>query len=260
MVKKHIFIILPIIMYLIIGTVIAAEMNDAAISADNEMIEESFQSQSSTEPLDIIISSDKTGLKKDTVRYHLHHGDLFRYSESLTGGRCDNDGDYLQLIERIGDIYDSPEYIVLEKLFYEAIVAAVDKLPFKEKHIILGYYGLERYKNRFKEVAPLSKSDLAAHLHIGKVQSVDDNVRRAVKLLRTELEKQGWIEGEHTPKLYEPDEKDVPELADLDREIVNYAIKKWLKSGEMTEFHMLFSSEKYIGKRLILDFLKIWLY
>ena len=199
---------------------------------------------------------EKTGLNADAVRYHLHHGDLFRYSDSLTSGRRDGDDDYLQLIERTGDIYDSPEYIVLEKLFYEAIVAAVDKLPFKEKHIILGYYGLERYKNRFKEVAPLSKPDLAAHLHIGKVQSVDDNARRAVKILRTVLEKQGWIEDKHTPELIKPAEKDKLKLTDLDSEIIDYAVRKWQKSGKAVEFHMLFRDRKYVDERLILEFLK----
>ncbi len=136
---------------------------------------------------------DKTGLPEKDVRQHIQHGDLFRYSESLTRGNRDDDGDYLQLIELIGSIYDSPEYIVIEKFLYEALVAAVDKLPYKEKRLLLSYYGLERIENRFKETEPTPKLVLAARLHIGKIQAVDDNARRAIALLRTALEKQGWV-------------------------------------------------------------------
>jgi len=161
----------------------------------------------STETERIQTAMDKTGLSEKAVRQHLQHGDMFQYSESLTGGYRDDEDGYMQLIERIGDIYDSPEYLVLEKLFYEALVIAVDELPRKESRLICGYYGLERHENRFTEIEPIPKQILAARLHIGKIQAVDDNVRRAVALLRTELKKQGWIEGKKTPMLVEAQEK-----------------------------------------------------
>ena len=115
---------------------------------------------------------------------------------------------------------------MLEKLFFEALVIGVDDLPRKENRLILGYYGLARHENCFIEIEPIPKQILAARLYIGKMQAVDDNIRRAATLLRTELEKQGWIEGKHTPKLIDSTEKDAPRLADLDREIVDYAVLK----------------------------------
>ena len=137
---------------------------------------------------------ERTGLKADAVRQHLYHGDLFRYSESLTGGDWQNEDDgYLQLVERIGDIFDTPEYIVLKKSLYEAIAAAVDGLPFRERRIILDYCGLERDANWFKEACPMFKTELAARLHIGSVHAVDSNFRRAVATLREKLESLGWV-------------------------------------------------------------------
>ena len=136
--------------------------------------------------------AEETGLNENKIRMHLHRGALFLNSVSFDEEPEDADEDYIPLIERVADIRSDPEYIILKKMFYEAIVAAVDGLSFKDKHMILSYCGLERFKEWFNEVDPLPKELLAAHLHVGKIQVVDDNFKRAVKTLRVELEKQGW--------------------------------------------------------------------
>jgi DNA-directed RNA polymerase specialized sigma subunit len=135
-----------------------------------------------------------TGLDDEKIRGYIHKGDLFAYSESLTGFWQDKDGEYIPLEERIGDIYESPEYLVIKKLFVEAVIAELDKLPFGDNRLLLGYLGLERRGDGLWEVDPMSKADLAARLHIGKAQTVDNHFRRVLAVLRTELEKQGWIE------------------------------------------------------------------
>ena len=97
--KKHIIILLPLIMCFIIGTVIAADINEAATLAANEMIEESFQSQTSPDvPVEIIYTNDKTGAKKiyelavdespDLIPKDAFSNDGFnyKYSEMLTQG------------------------------------------------------------------------------------------------------------------------------------------------------------------------------
>jgi DNA-directed RNA polymerase specialized sigma subunit len=136
----------------------------------------------------------KTGLDDEKIRSHIHKGDLFAYAESLTGYWQDKGGVYVPLLERIGDIYANPEYLVLKKLFVEAVIAEVDRLPFGDNKLLLGYLGLERRGDGLWEVEPLTKEDVAARLHIGKAQTVDNHYRRVIAALRAELEKVGWIE------------------------------------------------------------------
>lgn len=201
----------------------------------------------------------ETGLKEGDIRLHLQRGDMFLYSESFDDEHSD-DEDYVPLVERIGDIRSNPEYIVLKKILYAAITTTVDKLPYKENRVILSYCGLERLGDWFEEVEPLSKEELAAYLHVGKAQAVDDNFRRALKALRTELEKQGWLEGEHTRKSFESTDKESQELTDFDYAVIDYAVRKWQKSGKSAEFHMLYIDKTVNGGKLILEFLKLWLY
>ena len=203
---------------------------------------------------------DRTGLSEESVKQHLQYGELFLYTEDINSvHENDEDGD-LQLIERIGNIHNSPEYIVYEKMLYEAIVTAVDSLPRKEKRLIFDYYGLERYDNRFRDIEPVSKEILAARLHIGKVQAVDENARRAVALLRSELEKANWIEGKNTPKVTKEPEANPHELTKNDCEIIEYAIYKWRESGKTAEFHILFHEELLDNSKMHQKFLKLWLY
>jgi DNA-directed RNA polymerase specialized sigma subunit len=201
----------------------------------------------------------KTGLSEDKIHGYIHKGDLFAYSESLSGGQREGEDGYIPLIERIGDIYGSPEYLVLKKLFIEAVIAAVDKLPFGDNKLLLGFLGLERRGDGLFEVEPMSKEDIAARLHIGKAQTVDNQFRRVVAALRTELEKRGWIEGENTPKSDRSAAKE-DDLSDIDRAVIDYATRKWRESGESAAIHVLLRDEWVDEERFVREFLKLWLY
>ena len=204
---------------------------------------------------------ERTGLTEEAVKQHLQYGEIFPRAEDINSGyKDDNDENSLQLIERIGDVYDNVERLVLNKMLYEALVAAVDLLPYKEKRLILDYYGLEMRENRFIDIDPIDKETLAARLHVGKMQSVDKNVRRAISLLRTELEKSGWIEGKNTPKSIGATKDEIQELTDIDCGIIQYAICKWRKNSKTAEFHILIRDERVSGSKVIRDFIKLWLY
>jgi hypothetical protein len=140
---------------------------------------------------------DMTGLKEKEVLRYIQEGEMFLNSISLNDSSLD-DGEegYIQLVERIGNVLLNPEYIVLKKMLYEAIVAAIDNLPYKENHIILDYCGLKRHEDWFVDVDnPLSKESIAARFHLGTEQAVDKTFRRAVKVLKAELEWLGWLQG-----------------------------------------------------------------
>jgi len=206
------------------------------------------------------IARERTGLSEEAIRQHLQYGEIFPRAEDLNNGyKDDNDESNLQLIERIGDVYDNVERLVLDMLLYEAVVIAVDALPYKEKRLILDYYGLAQHGNRFIDVNPVNKEIIAARLHVGKSQSVDINVQQAVKLLRTELEKAGWIEGKNSSELTKPTGY-LPKLDAVDIDVIEYAIRKWRTSGKVADFHILFQSDQMVGETLFLEILKVWLY
>jgi len=204
---------------------------------------------------------EKTGLSEDAIKQHLQYGEIFPRAEDINSGyKDDNDENSLQLIERIGDVYDNVERLVLNKMLYEALVIAVDTLPYKEKRLILDFNGLEMHGNRFRDIDPIDKETLAARLHVGKIQSVDKNVRRAISLLRKELEKSGWIEGKDTPKFIDATKDEMQELTDIDCEIIQYANHKWLESGKQAEFHLLIRNEWSKSELFVRELLKLWLY
>jgi len=92
------------------------------------------------------------------------------------------------------------------------------------------------------------------------VQAVDENARRAVALLRIELEKSGWIEGKNTPKSLDATKADTHELSDIDCGVIEYSIRRLQKFGNTAEFHILIKDEWASGRRVIRGFLKLWLY
>ena len=96
-------------------------------------------------------------------------------------------------LERVGDIRSNPEYIVIKKMIYTAIAQVVDNLSYRDNRIVLDYCGLQSFKDWFKTVQPISKEQLAAYLHVGKIQAVDNNFRKAIETLKADLKQQGWI-------------------------------------------------------------------
>jgi RNA polymerase sigma factor (sigma-70 family) len=109
---------------------------------------------------------ENTGLSRKKVLRYIQEGEMFLNPLSLNDSSLD-DGEegYIQLVERIGNVLLNPEYIVLKKMLYEAVVAAIDNLPYKENHIILDYCGLQRHEDWFVDVVePLSKESIAARL------------------------------------------------------------------------------------------------
>jgi hypothetical protein len=62
---------------------------------------------------------------------------------------------------------------------------------------------LQRIGNGFADDEPRPKAMIAAHSQIGSVDAVNKRFKQIVRRIKDELERQGWIEGENTPKLSE---------------------------------------------------------
>jgi DNA-directed RNA polymerase specialized sigma subunit len=202
---------------------------------------------------------EQFGYDEKKTREFLRYGELFRYSTSLDAVERDEDEGRIPLIERLGDIYQNPEYIVLKKLFCEAVAAVVDGLSYRDKRLFLNYIGLKRISDGFVDSDPLPKAIIAAHSHIGSIEAVNERFKRVARQIKDELEKQGWIEGENTPKLSESAEKE-DDLTDIDRDVVDYAVRKWQASGDYAAIHVLHRDEWVENEKLVREFLKLWLY
>jgi len=212
-----------------------------------------------TEKMQTVI--EKTGLSESQIHQYLQNSEPFRNPMNIDSGSRNEDDGFLPLAEKIGDKKGNPETILLSKLLYEALIAEIDALPYKEYHLLLDYCGLKRYKDWFMNLEkPLEWEILAARLHVGTQEAVNENFRSAAAIVRTKLEKEHWIEGEHTPKKEKPTNEEKPELTDHDREIIEYAVRKWRITSKSAEFHLLTHSEFDAGNMIVINFLKLWLY
>jgi len=201
-----------------------------------------------------------TGLSKEQVYQYLQHSESFRNPINIDSGTKNDDG-FLPLAEKIGDVNGNPETIVLKRMLYEALIAVVDALPYKEYHLLLDYCGLKRNDDWFITIKkPLDWEVLAARLHIGTLEAVNENFRSAAAIVRKELEKAHWLEGEHTPKLVDTGIDATPKLTELDYKIIEYAEHKWCEYGTIAEFHILLCEERIEGEHIIHEFLRLWLY
>ena len=198
------------------------------------------------------------GYDEKKVYEFLRYGELFRYSTSLNDVEVDEDEGRAPLSECIGDPFGNPEYIVLKRLFIEAIAAAVDTLGYRDLRLFLRYIGLRRVGDGFADDEPLSKTKIAAHSQIGSVDAVNKRFKQIIRKIKDELEKQGWVEGENTPKLSEsPSEKIRINKATF--ETIAYAVRRREWSGKL-EFNMIFNCAEEVDGRMVLEFLGLWVY
>ena len=198
----------------------------------------------------------ETGFSLKRVLGYIDHGKWFRYPESIES----NISDFVQA-KLTPDEFASPEYVVLHKLFTEVYLAQVDDLRERDKRLLFDYLGIVDFNRGWViDKNKIRLADIADKHQLRDEQSVTNRFRKIVAALRAELEKQGWIGDAPTQEPTEPSEKDMPELTDLDHQIIDYAVRKWKESGKAAEFYMLFRDGKYVDERLILEFLKIWLY
>ena len=198
------------------------------------------------------------GYDENKVYEFLRYGELFRYSISLDAVEVDEEEGRVPLAGRIGDVFGNPEYIVLKKLFIEAIAAAVDALGYRDLRLFLHYVGLQRAGDGFADNEPLPKAMIAAQSQIGSVDAVNKRFKQIVRKIMGELEKQGWIEGENTPKLSEsPSEK--IRISRAAFETIAYAVRKWERSGK-SDFNMVFNFTEEVEGRVVLEHLGLWVY
>ena len=198
------------------------------------------------------------GYDEKKVYEFLRYGELFRYSASLDAVEVDEEEGRVPLAERIGDVFGNPEYIVLKKLFIEAIAAAVDALGYRDLRLFLAYVGLRRAGDGFADDEPLSKAMIAAHSQIGSVNAINKRFKQIVHRIKDELEKQGWVEGENTPKLSEsPSEK--IRISRAAFETIACAVRKWEKSCK-PNFNMIFNLAEDVDGRVVREFLGLWVY
>jgi len=203
---------------------------------------------------------DITGLSEEQVYQHLQHSEQFRNPIDINSGSRNKDDGFLPLAERIGGGYSNPETIVLKRMLYEALINEVDALPYKEYHLLLDYCGMRRHNDWFASKKPVDPIILAARLHVGTLEAVNDNFRSAAAIIRMELEKAHWLEGEHTPELKSPVNVTIPKLSNIECKIIKYAKRQWRESSTSAEFHILMGEERVIDGRFIRELLKLWLY
>jgi len=214
-----------------------------------------------TETEKIQAAIEKTGLSEKQVYQHLQNSETFRNPMDIDSGSRNEDDGFLPLAEKIGDVSGNPETILLKRLLYEALTVEVDALPYKEYHLLLDYCGLKRYEDWFIDLnKPLAWEILAARLHVGTQEAVNENFRSAATIVRAKLEEAHWIEGKHTPELLNIEYETNPELTDIDCEIIEYAKQKWCESGKPATFHILLNDKYSVEQRLTLEFLKLWFY
>ncbi|MDR3239012.1 MAG: hypothetical protein LBT44_02860 [Clostridiales bacterium] len=198
------------------------------------------------------------GYEEKKIRAFLQYGEMFRYSASLDATELDEDEGYVPLSERIGDPYGNPEYIVLRKLFIEAIATVLDDLGYRDLNLFLHYLGLRRIGKGFADDEPLPKTIIAAHSQIGSIDAVNKRFKQLVHKIKDELERQGWIEGENAPKLPEPPPLTFP-INRAAFETIAYAVHKWEQSGK-PDFNMIFDAAEGADGKVVLEFLALWLY
>ena len=198
------------------------------------------------------------GYDEKKVREFLRYGEYFRYSASLDAVEVDEEEGRVPLAESIGNPFDNPEYIVLKKLFIEAIAAAVDALGYRDLRLFLHYIGLRRVGDGFADDEPSPKAMIAAYSQIGSVDGVNKRFKQIIRKIKDELETQGWIEGENTPKLSEsPSEK--IRISRAAFETITYAVRRWEQSGK-PDFNMIFNCAEEVDGRVVLEHLGLWVY
>ena len=214
-----------------------------------------------TEAEKILAAMEKTGLSEKQIYQHLQNSETFRNQTNIDSGSRNEDDGFLPLVEKIGDAGSNPETILLKRLLYEALIVEVDALPYKEYHLLLDYCGLKRYEDWFINLnKPLDWEILAARLHVGTQEAVNENFRSAAAIVRKKLEEAHWIEGKHTPMLVSKAYDATSDLTHIDCDVIEYAKCKWQQSGIVAEFHILFSQMQTEDKKIIQEFLRLWLY
>ena len=204
---------------------------------------------------------EKTGLSESQIHQHLQNSEPFRNPMNIDSGSRNEDDGFLPLAEKIGDRKGNPETILLKRLLYEALISEIDALPYREYNLLLDYCGLKRYEDWFMNLEkPLEWESLAARLHVGTQEAVNENFRSAVAIVRTKLEKEHWIEGENTPELPNTVCETTLELTDLDSEVIKYAKNKLQQSGKYADHHILPNDVQIEDEISIREFLRLWLY
>jgi len=198
------------------------------------------------------------GYDEKKVYEFLRYGEFFRYSASLDAVEVEEEEGRVSLAESIGDVFGNPEYIVLKKLLIEAIAAAVDRLSYRDSRLLLRFVGLRRVGDGFADDELLPKEMIAAHSQVGSVDAVNKRFKQIARRIKNELEMQGWVEGENTPKLSESSSEKI-RISNAAFEAVADVVHEWEKSGK-PDFNMIFNFTKEVDGRLVLEYLGLWVY
>jgi len=176
----------------------------------------------------------------------------------LNAEEVDEEEGRVPLAERIGDPFGNPEYVVLKKLLIEAIAAVVDTLGYRDLRLFLHYIGLRCVGDGFADDEPLPKAMIAAHSQVGSVDAVNKRFKQIVRKITDELEMQGWIEGVNTSKLSKSSSEKI-RISKATFETIAYAVRRREQSGK-PELNMIFNFAKEVDGRMVLEFLRPWVY
>ena len=97
---------------------------------------------------------------------------------------------------------------------------------------------------------------IAAHSQIGSVDAINKRFKQIIRRIKDELEKQGWVEGENTPKLSESPSKKI-HVSKAAFETIAYAVRRWEQSGK-PDFNMIFNFAEEVDGRRVVEFLGLW--
>jgi len=156
----------------------------------------------------------ETGFSLKRILGYIEHGSWFKYPESIDS----NISDFVRA-KLTPDDFLSPEHVVLREMFNSACFEQVERLRERDKCLLYDYLGIVDFSCGWViDKSKIRYGDIADKHQLRNEQSVTNRYRKIIAEVRAGLEKQGWIEGRHTPKFTEPIEKSKLELTDLDRE------------------------------------------
>ncbi|GHU81774.1 hypothetical protein AGMMS50284_2690 [Clostridia bacterium] len=206
---------------------------------------------SEDERIQVVI--ERTGLPIERVLRFIEESIKFRYPETI-----DTNFSEFERAKRTPIEYAAPDYLLLKSIFWDALLDILEKLRRRDYMLLTDYLGIDcPYCGRVHK--PPFLGDIADKHQLRDEQSVTNRFRKIVEGIRIELEKQGLIEGEHTPKQSEPLPKDDC-LNEIDCAVIAYAVRKWRKSGEESVLHMMPRDEWGNDDRCVWEYLKLWLY
>jgi len=135
----------------------------------------------------------QTGLDESDIRAIIVGGRDFRYPYSIDYTLEDEDRGKVELVTGdVPDIYSNPDTLIPGFLFYDDLVDAVDKLPYKQQTVLLEEYGIKCLGcGRIGKRMP--QQEIANLYELYSTRAVQKQEDKAVEAIIRELTAKGWF-------------------------------------------------------------------